>query len=147
MNTPVSVLLGRKGTSVQTVPVTASVAEAVRVMNEKRIGCIVVLDGGRLAGMFTERDVLTRVVGEGRDPRTTGVREVMSTNPQTVSPAATIAEVMEIFTHKRFRHLPVVVDDALQGLVSIGDVSRWLTDTHKAEAEHLRQYISGGYPT
>jgi CBS domain-containing protein len=147
MNTPVSVLLARKGHSVQTIAASATVADAVRLMNEKRIGSIVVTEQGRLVGIFTERDVLTRIVGAGRDPALTLVAEVMSTNPHTISPMATTAEVMEIFTHERCRHLPVLVEDKLEGLISIGDVSRWLTDVHKSEAEQLRQYISGGYPT
>ncbi len=146
MNTPVSVLLARKGRSVQTIAASATVADAVSLMNEKRIGSIVVIDQGRLAGIFTERDVLTRIVGAGRNPAQTRVEEVMSSHPHTITPLATTAEVMEIFTHERCRHLPVLVDGQLEGLISIGDVSRWLTDLHKAEAEHLRQYITGGYP-
>jgi CBS domain-containing protein len=147
MNTPVSVLLARKGHSVQTIEASATVAEAVRLMNEKRIGSIVVTEQGRLAGIFTERDVLTRIVGAGRDPGRTLVAEVMSARPHTISPMTTTAEAMEIFTHERCRHLPVVNEGRLEGLISIGDVSRWLTDSHKNEAEQLRQYISGGYPT
>jgi CBS domain-containing protein len=147
MNTPVSVLLARKGHSVQTIAASATVADAVRLMNEKRIGSIVVTEHGRLAGIFTERDVLTRIVGAGRDPALTLVAEVMSSDPHTITAMTTTAEVMEIFTQKRCRHLPVIADDRLEGLISIGDVSRWLTDVHKAEAEQLRQYISGGYPT
>lgn len=147
MNTPVSVLLARKGHSVQTIAASATVADAVRLMNEKRIGSIVVTEHGRLAGIFTERDVLTRIVGAGRDPALTLVAEVMSTDPHTITPMTTTAEVMETFTQKRCRHLPVIADGRLEGLISIGDVSRWLTDVHKAEAEHLRQYITGGYPT
>ena len=146
MNTPVSVLLARKGRSVQTIAASATVADAVSLMNEKRIGSIVVIDQGRLAGIFTERDVLTRIVGAGRNPAQTRVEEVMSSHPHTITPLVTTAEVMEIFTHERCRHLPVLVDGQLEGLISIGDVSRWLTDLHKAEAEHLRQYITGGYP-
>jgi CBS domain-containing protein len=147
MNTPVSVLLARKGHNVQTIATSATVADAVRLMNEKRIGSIVVTEEGRLAGIFTERDVLTRIVGAGRDPRRTLVAEVMSANPHTITPMTTTAEAMEIFTHERCRHLPVVVEDRLEGLISIGDVSRWLTDLHKTEAEQLRQYITGGYPS
>lgn len=147
MNTPVSVLLARKGHSVQTIAASATVADAVRLMNEKRMGSIVVTEQGKLAGIFTERDVLTRIVGAGRDPARTLVSEVMSPNPHTITPMTTTGEVMEVFTHERCRHLPVLVEGKLEGLISIGDVSRWLTDVHKAEAEQLRQYISGGYPT
>ncbi len=147
MNTPVATLLDRKGSAVQTVSPSASVADAVHVMNEKKIGSLLVVEGGRLVGIFTERDVLSRVVAAGVDPRTTRVSVVMSARLETIAPDMTIGDVMGIFTNKRCRHLPVVADGELLGLISIGDVSRWLAGTHRTEAEHLRQYIAGGYPT
>jgi CBS domain-containing protein len=147
MNTPVSVLLNRKGAEVQTVQLTATVMEAVRVMNERKIGSVVVMDDTRLAGIFTERDVLSRVVAAGVDPVATGVSKMMTTSLQKIEPATTVAQCMEIFTEKRCRHLPVLSEGKVVGLISIGDVSRWLTDSHRAEAEHLRQYIAGGFPT
>lgn len=147
MNTPVAVLLSRKGSAVQTVAPSDTIADAVRVMNEKKIGSVLVVEGGRLSGIFTERDVLSRVVGAGVDPRTTRVSVVMTAQLETIAPDMTLGDVMGLFTHKRCRHLPVVADGELLGLISIGDVSRWLADTHQAEAEHLRQYIAGGYPT
>ena len=147
MNTPVAVILSRKGPNVQTVAPNETVSDAVRHMNEKKIGCVVVLEGGAIAGIFTERDVLTRVVGESRDPKATLVSAVMTREIQTITPENTLGEVMDIFTRKRCRHLPVLVAGAMRGLISIGDVSRWLAESHRAEAEQLRQYISGGYPT
>ncbi|HWA10782.1 MAG TPA: CBS domain-containing protein [Opitutaceae bacterium] len=147
MNTPVATLLGRKGSAVHTVTPSQTVADAVRVMNEKKIGSLVIVEGRRLAGIFTERDVLSRVVAAGVDPRTTRVSAVMSVRLETIGPETTIGDVMSIFTNKRCRHLPVVADGELLGLISIGDVSRWLVDTHQAECEQLRQYIAGGYPT
>jgi CBS domain-containing protein len=113
-------------------------------MNRLRVGCVVVLEGAWLAGIFTERDILRRVVGAGLDPRTAKVADVMSTNVITVPPETTIEDAMAIFTEKRCRHLPVVANGRLLGLISIGDLSRWLVDLHRAEAEHLKQYISGG---
>lgn len=147
MNTPVAVLLSRKGSAVQAVTPSDTVADAVRVMNEKKIGSVLVIEGGRLVGIFTERDVLLRVVAAGLDPRVTRVRVVMSARLETITPETTLGDVMGLFTHKRCRHLPVVDNGQLLGLISIGDVSRWLADEHRAEAEHLRQYIAGGYPT
>lgn len=146
MNTPVASLLERKGSAVQTVAPSDTVADAVRVMNQRKIGSVLVVDGGRLVGIFTERDVLSRVVAAGIDPRATRVTVVMTSRLETIGPEMTIGDVMGIFTHKRCRHLPVVADGELLGLISIGDVSRWLADTHRAEAEQLRQYIAGGYP-
>jgi CBS domain-containing protein len=147
MNTPVAVLLSRKGSVVQTTRSSDTVAEAVRLMNEKKIGSLVVVDDLRVVGIFTERDVLSRVVGADRNPQLTRVSAVMTENVVTIGPEATIGDVMDLFNHRHCRHLPVLADGELLGLISIGDVSRWLTDTHRVEAEQLRQYIAGGYPT
>ncbi len=144
MKTPVGMLLSRKGSVVYSVAPSASVADAVRVMNQHKVGALVVLEGGRVVGMFTERDVLTRIVAAGRNPQATRVSEVMTASVVTIAPTTTVEQVMETFTSKRCRHLPVLADGHLQGLISIGDVSRWLVDSHRAEAEQLRQYIAGG---
>lgn len=141
MNTPVSALLDRKGAAVYTVPATLTIAAAVEEMNHHRIGSIVVLEGNRLIGIFTERDVLRRVVGDGLDPKVMRVADVMTTNLVTISPQTTIEETMHIFAEKRCRHLPVLSDGRLVGLISIGDISRWMSDMHRAEAEHLKSYI------
>lgn len=140
-------LLERKGPALHTVPTSVSVAEAVQTMNRHRIGSVLVMAGQRLAGIFTERDVLRRVVGDQLDPHTTPVTKVMSSDVITVLPTTSTQEAMEIFVEKRCRHLPVMDGGRLVGVISIGDVSRWMADTHRAEAESLRQYISGGLPT
>jgi CBS domain-containing protein len=143
MNTSIAALLEQKGGAVRTVPVSVSVAEAVKEMNRHRIGCVLVLDGARLAGIFTERDVLTRVVAADLDPKSTPVSRVMTGNVLTTTPDATVQQMMETFAQKRCRHMPVLKDGQLVGLISIGDVSRWVASAHQAEAESLRQYISG----
>lgn len=143
MKTPVAQLLSRKGSAVVTVPVDSTVAEAVRAMNAHRIGSVVLLAGSRIEGIFTERDVLTRIVAAGRDPDTTAVRDVMTTDVLMIAPDTPIEHVMETFTSHRCRHLPVVDRERLVGLISIGDILRWLIDVHRAEAEHLRAYIAG----
>ncbi len=146
MDTPVSALIERKGREVHAVPSTITVTEAVAEMNKKRIGCIVVLDDGRLSGIFTERDVLSRVVGAGVDPRTTLLSDVMSKNVLTIRPETTVEQTMTIFAERSCRHLPVVDAGQLKGLISIGDISRWMADTSRAEADHLKNYIAGGFP-
>jgi CBS domain-containing protein len=146
MNTPISALLERKSSIVYSVSSTMTIADAVAEMNRHRVGCVLVVDGGKLTGIFTERDVLRRVVGEALDPKTKRVADVMTENVLTIAPEATIEETMVIFTDKRCRHLPVVSGGKLRGLISIGDVSRWLADAHRAEAEHLKNYIAGGFP-
>ncbi len=144
MTTPISALLERKGAAVYSGSPSASVLDAVSEMNRLRVGCIVVLEDGRLAGIFTERDILRRVVGDGLDPRKARVADVMTGEVITIPPQTSIEETMTIFTDKRCRHLPVVADGRLIGLISIGDLSRWLVDMHRAEAEHLKNYIAGG---
>ena len=108
---------------------------------------MLVLNGEQLAGIFTERDVLTRVIAASLDPKTTPITKVMSGNVLTVAPEATVQEVMDIFADRRCRHLPVIEHDKLKGLISIGDVSRWVANSHRAEAESLRQYIAGAIST
>ena len=104
MNTAIATLLAQKSGAVFTVPVTLTVAEAVREMNTHKVGSVLVMDGTRLAGIFTERDVLRRVVGEGLDPRTTPITKVMTASVLTIAPSATVQQVMELFTEKRLRH-------------------------------------------
>lgn len=145
MNTAIAAILERKGRQVYSVSPSVTVAEAVREMNRQRVGSVMVLDGGRLAGIFTERDVLRRIVGAGLNPMTTLVADVMTAGVITISPLTTIDETMEIFTEKRCRHLPVLEDGKLIGTISIGDVTRWIADHHRAEAEHLKSYITGGF--
>ncbi|MSU25311.1 MAG: CBS domain-containing protein [Opitutus sp.] len=146
MNTSISNLLQRKGPVVHSVAPTLSVYDAVAEMNRHRIGAIVVLDGERLVGIFTERDVLRRVVGAGLEPKNALVADVMTSGVLTISPDTTVDAAMLIFTDKRCRHLPVVAAGRLIGVLSIGDITRWMSDAHRAEAEHLKNYISGGLP-
>jgi CBS domain-containing protein len=148
MNTSVSVLLEHKGSKVFSVPPDVAVSAAVQEMNSHKVGAVVVVQADRLVGMFTERDVLVRVVAAGLDPKTTPVERVMSRDLTTVASTATIDQVMALITDKRIRHLPVVDNDRLVGLISIGDILRRMVDTHRHEAEQLKQYIAtGGYPT
>jgi len=145
MNTSIAVLLEHKDSTVHTVSPTLTVAEAVQVMIEKKVSSVLVMEQKRLVGIFTERDVLRRVIGANLDPKATKLRDVMSTGLATISPATTLKDTMEIFSEKHCRHLPVISGEQLVGVISIGDVSRWLTNLHRAEAEQLRDYISGGY--
>ena len=91
--------------------------------------------------------MLRRVVGAALDPKLTPITSVMTAEVLTIAPGATVQQVMDIFTEKRCRHLPVVENGRLVGLISIGDVSRWVANMHRAEAESLRQYIAGGLST
>jgi Predicted signal-transduction protein containing cAMP-binding and CBS domains len=144
MNTPLSHILAQKGHAVTSVPPTASVADAVQIMNHFHIGAVVVTNPRKgLLGIFTERDVLNRIVASERDPKTTVVEAVMSTKLVTVTPATTVDEAMQIFMDNRVRHLPVIEAGVLVGLVSIGDINRHLLEEHAEEARQLRGYIQG----
>lgn len=145
MNTPISAILDRKGRGVFSVAPSVTVTTAVAEMNRHRVGSVLVIEDGKLAGIFTERDVLRRVVGAALDPNRTLVAEVMSRGVVSIFPEATIDEAMRLFTEKRFRHLPVMERGRLVGTISIGDVTRWMADMHRAEAEHLKNYITSGF--
>ena len=146
MDTPVAALIERKGSEVHAIASTITIADAVAEMNKRRIGCIVIVDAGRIAGIFTERDVLRRVVGADVNPKTVRVGDVMTRNVHTIPPETTVEQTMALFAEKRCRHIPVVDRGELRGLISIGDISRWVADSSRAEADHLKNYISGGFP-
>ena len=148
MITSVSTLLEHKGSKVFSVPSDVTVCEAVQEMNRDKVGAVVVLEDGKLAGIFTERDVLVRVVAAGLNPKKTPIEKVMTRDPVTVESTTTVDQVMTLFTDKRFRHLPVVDQGKLVGLVSSGDILRRMVDAHRLEADQLKQYITtGGYPS
>jgi len=146
VQTQLAVVVERKGSTVHAVPPSATVLEAVRRMNQDRIGAVLVRDGEQVAGIFTERDVLTRVVDRGLDPATTPVGEVMTSSLVTVGPRTTVEEAMAVVSEKRCRHLPVMDGDRLVGLVSIGDLTRWVTRHQAWHIEDLVRYITRVYP-
>ncbi len=137
-------LLANKGSQVYTVGPDATVLEAALVMNEHRVGAVVVLDAGRLAGMFTERDVLCRVVGERRDPVTTRVADVMTSAVVCSRPETTVEEARQILMHRRIRHLPVLDGGGrLLGLVSIGDLNAHQAMSQEQTIYQMHEYIHG----
>ena len=136
-------LLAEKGRHVYTIRKGASVCDAVRQMNLRGIGALVVMDGERPAGIFTERDVLIRVVDADRDPALTRVVEVMSPDPLVVDARTRVKDAMSIMTERRFRHLPVTEDGEVVGLVSIGDLMRWVTIHLEDQMQLMTEYITG----
>jgi CBS domain-containing protein len=137
-------LLARKGTQVWSIGTDATVYQAALVMNEHKIGGLVVLDAGRTVGMFTERDVLQRVVGARRDPERTLVGEVMTREVVCCTPETTLDEARAAMKHRRIRHLPVCdADGRLQGLVSIGDLNAWQEASHEQTIFLLNEYLYG----
>ncbi len=146
MKTTLKAILDSKGHEVHHVSPSASVKEAVEKMNEQHIGSLLVIEGEKVVGIFTERDVLTRVFGSNQDPAATPVSEVMTHNPISVEPTVTVEEAMGIVTEKRCRHLPVEDQGHIIGIVSIGDLTRRVTHLQKEHIEHLTKYITGQYP-
>jgi CBS domain-containing protein len=140
----VSDILADKGTGVFVVSPGVSVREAVGLMNAYGVGALVVLEKGGIAGIFTERDVLKRVVDRGRQPELTQVCEVMTQDVLTVAPEMPLTDAMALMTMQRVRHLPVVDDGGnLAGLVSIGDLTRRVSMSQAHELDQMVDYITG----
>jgi CBS domain-containing protein len=134
-------LLATKGHEVATIAPSATVLEATQQMNARRIGAVVVVEGDQLVGIFSERDVLTRVVAAGRDPATTRVAEVMTREVLTCTPDITLEECRKIFTERRIRHLPVVEGGKLVGIITTGDILAHEVREHEKTIQHLENYI------
>lgn len=141
MKTPVRSLLEQKGSTVESIGPEATVMDAVRLMNDRRLGCLLIMENERPVGIFTERDVLNRVVAAGKDGETTPVREVMTRRLVTISPETTVEKAMVVVTEKRCRHLPVMDGDDLAGMISIGDLTRWIIRNQQDQIEDLVRYI------
>lgn len=135
-------LLRRKGDTVHTVLPTDSVVAAATAMNQHGVGGLVVVDReGKLVGMFTERDVLRRVVAVGKDPATTLVADVMTTDVLACRPDTSLQECAAVMTSKRIRHLPVRNDTGLAGIVTIGDLLAQRVDEQQATIEYLTSFV------
>ena len=139
----VSDILDAKGTDVLGIEGSATVPEAVAKMVEANIGALLVYESGALAGIVTERDYLRRVAVEGRDERTTPVREIMGRELVYVGPEATVDECMAVMTERRIRHLPVLEEGRLAGIISIGDLVKAQHDELSRENHYLKSYILG----
>ena len=126
-----------------TVQPTTKVLEALKLMSDKGVGALLVVDNRRLVGIVTERDYARKVILMARSSKTATVSEIMSTNIFTVSPDQTIDECMELLTEKRVRHLPVMDEGRLMGLISIGDVVKTIISVQESTIQHLEQYIRG----
>jgi CBS domain-containing protein len=136
-------IVGSKCGEVVCVGAQVSVLEATKVMNERHIGSVLVLGkDGVIAGILTERDLLTRVLSAERDPKTTRVQEVMTCEVVYCTPATTLDELREVFRSRRIRHVPVKGGDGLCAMVSIGDVNAWDAHQLAATVNSLTDYIT-----
>ena len=136
-------LLAVKGSQVWSIAPDATVFEALRLMAEKEIGALLVLEAGKLVGIISERDYARKVILKGKSSKDTPVKEIMTTKVLYVRPDQTIEECMALMTDKRVRHLPVLDGEQLVGIISIGDVVKALIDEKDFIIQQLEQYITG----
>jgi CBS domain-containing protein len=135
-------ILRAKGTNVYAVEPSIMVYKAIELMCEKNIGGLLIVNDGILEGIFTERDYARKLILRGKSSKTTPISELMTKNPITISPENTIEDCMNLMTGKFIRHLPVVENEKLIGLISIGDVVKQIIEEQKDIIEHLENYIS-----
>jgi CBS domain-containing protein len=139
----VSNILDSKGSVTFSITPDTSVYHALELMVEKNVSALLVMEAEKLAGIFTERDYARKVVLKGKSSKETQIGEIMTRELITVSPASSIDDCMQLMTGKFIRHLPVVADNKLVGIISIGDVVRRIIEEQKSIIGHMEQYISG----
>jgi CBS domain-containing protein len=141
---PISALLHHKGTALWSIAPEATVFEAIKLMADKNIGSLLVMSGGRLVGVITERDYTRKIALHGKKSKETLVREILTSKIISVTPDDTVEECMKLMTENRVRHLPVLEDEKVIGLVSIGDLVNWTISAQDAAIAQMEQYIAGG---
>ena len=138
----VSDILHFKGKNVYSIPSDISVYEALKIMGEKNIGALLVIDDNKLSGIISERDYARKIILKGKSSRETQVKDIMTQQVITVTPADNIETCMGLMSEKHIRHLPIVNNDEVVGMISIGDVVRTIIDEQKSIIEHLQSYIT-----
>ena len=139
-------VLKKKGSDIWSVTPTASVYDAIEMMSHKQVGALLVMSDDKLIGIISERDYARKVILKGKSSKQTQVKEIMTTPVIFVNPKHTVDECMEIMTNNRIRHLPVLEDENLVGIVSIGDLVKWIISAQNESIHHLENYITGKYP-
>ena len=142
----IQAVLDQKRREVWSVPANITVYEAIAIMSERHIGALPVVEDGRLVGMLSERDYARKVILQGRSSKDTLVGDIMSTQLITVTPNHTVEDGMRLMTDHRVRHLPVISQNKLAGIVSIGDLVNWVISAHQEEIQYLKTYITASYP-
>lgn len=142
----VSAILSYKGSNVWATTPDATVYQTIELMAEKNVGAVLVMEGDRLLGILSERDYTRKVILKGRASRETTVREIMASPAITVTPEHTVDECLRMMTENRVRHLPVLANEKVAGVISIGDLVNWIISAQSATIDHLESYISGKYP-
>ncbi len=135
-------LLDAKSAEIHSIGPDAAVIDAIRLMAERRIGALLVMEGARLAGILSERDYARKVVLQGRSSKDTPVRDIMTADVVSVGPQDTTDRCMQLVTDSRIRHLPVIEDGQVVGVVSIGDLVKAVIEEQRQELDHLQRYIA-----
>jgi CBS domain-containing protein len=143
---PIRSILRTKSQNLYWLPPEATVYQAIELMSQKSAGALPVMNEGRLAGIVSERDYARKVILKGKSSKDTLVSEIMCTPVITVSAEETVDECMRIMTSHRIRHLPVVENDRVIGIVSIGDLVKWIVTAQQETIQHLHSFIQGAYP-
>ncbi len=138
----VSDILQKKGSYVFSVTSDSTVLEALKILSEKNIGAMLVMDDGKLTGILSERDYARKIILKGKASHDTLVSEIMTENPFTIQPGDKIETCMSIMSDKHIRHLPVVKDNVVLGMISIGDVVTAIINSQKEIIDHLQSYIA-----
>jgi CBS domain-containing protein len=140
-------VLKRKGSEIWFVTPDQTVYEAIENMANKGVGALLVISAGKLVGIISERDYARKVILNGKSSKTTRVKEIMTSPVVFVTPDKAVDECMSIITKNRIRHLPVMQNGIVLGVVSIGDLVKWVVSEQEETIEHLQNYISAKYPT
>lgn len=141
----ISEVLARKAAGLWSVSPVTTVFEAIQLMADKNVGALLVMDGAVLVGVMTERDYTRKVALKGKSSKETRVREIVGDQPLTVTPMHTVEHCMRLMTENRVRHLTVLHDGRVTGIVSIGDLVNWIISAQNATISQLEGYISGHY--
>ncbi|WP_231492219.1 CBS domain-containing protein [Pedobacter sp. Leaf170] len=136
-------LLDTKQVRIISVSPNSSVLDALKVMTDKNISAVLVMENETLVGIFTERDYARKIVLQGKASKDTGIDEAMTPNPITISLNDTIDKCMEIMTEKHIRHLPIVMNNEVKGMISIGDLVKFIIADQRQTISQLESYISG----